>query len=34
MVVMPGGTFTGTIGGGALEWHVLACAQKMLRKRD
>ena len=31
MVVMPDGTFTGTIGGGALEWHILARAQKMLR---
>jgi xanthine dehydrogenase accessory factor len=31
MVVMPDGTFTGTIGGGALEWHILARTQKMLR---
>ncbi len=31
MVVMPDGTFTGTVGGGALEWRVLARAQKMLQ---
>lgn len=31
MVVMPDGTFTGTIGGGALEWRVLARARGMLR---
>ncbi len=34
MVVMPNGTFTGTIGGGALEWRALALAQSALRKKD
>ena len=34
LIVMPDGTFTGTIGGGALEWHVLALAQTALRKTD
>ena len=31
MVVAPDGTFTGTIGGGALEWGALAEAQALLR---
>src|SRR6476620_1936162 len=30
MVVAPDGTFTGTIGGGALEWGALAEAQAVL----
>src|SRR5688500_20319970 len=34
MVVAPNGTFTGTIGGGALEWGALAEAQALLAKRD
>ncbi|NNE21200.1 MAG: xanthine dehydrogenase accessory protein XdhC [Rhizobiales bacterium] len=34
MVVMPDGTFTGTIGGGALEWRALALAQAALRRMD
>ena len=34
MVVAPNGTFTGTIGGGALEWGALAEAQAMLARRD
>lgn len=34
MLVMPDGTFTGTIGGGALEWRALAMAQKALRSAD
>jgi len=34
MLVMPDGTFTGTIGGGALEWRALAIAQKALRAVD
>ena len=33
MIVMPDGTFTGTIGGGALEWHALARAQSALGDR-
>jgi xanthine dehydrogenase accessory factor len=32
MVVAPGGTFTGTIGGGALEWGALAEAQALLAR--
>jgi xanthine dehydrogenase accessory factor len=32
MIVMPDGTFTGTIGGGALEWRALAMAQTALRR--
>src|SRR5215210_750069 len=34
MVVAPDGTFTGTIGGGALEWGALAEAQALLGRRD
>jgi len=34
MVVAPGGAFTGTIGGGALEWGALAEAQALLAWRD
>ncbi len=34
MVVMPDGSFTGTIGGGALEWRALALAQAAMRKKD
>ena len=34
MVVAPDGTFTGTIGGGALEWGALAEAQALLTRRD
>src|SRR6185295_5393299 len=34
MVVAPNGTFTGTIGGGALEWGALAEAQALLARRD
>lgn len=34
MVVAPDGTFTGTIGGGALEWGALAEAQVLLARRD
>jgi xanthine dehydrogenase accessory factor len=34
MVVAPDGTFTGTIGGGALEWNALAQAQSLLARRD
>src|SRR5204863_9030155 len=33
MVVAPGGAFTGTIGGGALEWGALAEAQALLARR-
>src|SRR5436190_14727108 len=33
MVVAPGGAFTGTIGGGALEWGALAEAQALLTRR-
>ncbi len=33
MVVAPDGTFTGTIGGGALEWGALAEAQALLRRQ-
>ncbi len=32
MLIFPGGTFTGTIGGGALEWQALAMAQAALDK--
>src|SRR5881392_2314507 len=32
MVVRPDGGFTGTIGGGALEWIALAEAQAMLAR--
>src|SRR4051794_30087039 len=32
MVVAPDGTFTGTIGGGALEWGALAEAQALLAR--
>lgn len=32
MVVAPGGAFTGTIGGGALEWGALAEAQALLAR--
>src|SRR6185369_5838461 len=34
MVVAPNGVFTGTIGGGALEWGALAEAQALLARRD
>jgi xanthine dehydrogenase accessory factor len=34
MVVAPDGAFTGTIGGGALEWGALAEAQALLARRD
>src|SRR5436190_6147059 len=34
MVVAPDGAFTGTIGGGALEWGALAEAQVLLGRRD
>jgi xanthine dehydrogenase accessory factor len=34
MVVAPSGAFTGTIGGGALEWGALAEAQALLARRD
>jgi xanthine dehydrogenase accessory factor len=34
MVVAPDGKFTGTIGGGALEWGALAEAQALLARRD
>jgi xanthine dehydrogenase accessory factor len=34
MVVAPTGAFTGTIGGGALEWGALAEAQALLGQRD
>lgn len=34
MVVAPDGTFTGTIGGGALEWGALAEAQALLARAD
>ena len=34
MVVAPDGTFTGTIGGGALEWGALAEAQALLARRE
>src|SRR3954464_16100308 len=34
MVVAPNGAFTGTIGGGALEWGALAEAQAMLARRE
>ena len=34
MVVAPSGGFTGTIGGGALEWGALAEAQALLARRD
>jgi xanthine dehydrogenase accessory factor len=34
MVVAPNGTFTGTIGGGALEWSALAQAQGLMSRRD
>src|SRR4051812_25199643 len=34
MVVAPDGAFTGTIGGGALEWGALAEAQGLLARRD
>jgi xanthine dehydrogenase accessory factor len=34
MVVAPDGGFTGTIGGGALEWSALAEAQSLMARRD
>jgi xanthine dehydrogenase accessory factor len=34
MVVAPDGSFTGTIGGGALEWSALAEAQSLIARRD
>ena len=33
MVVAPDGSFTGTVGGGALEWSALAEAQSLLARR-
>jgi xanthine dehydrogenase accessory factor len=32
MLVLPGGGFSGTIGGGALEWQALAAAQRALER--
>jgi|HubBroStandDraft_1064217.scaffolds.fasta_scaffold20094_3 xanthine dehydrogenase accessory factor len=32
MLVLPGGRFSGTIGGGALEWQALAAAQRALER--
>lgn len=34
MIVHPDGSFTGTIGGGTLEWQALALAQGMLGRPD
>ncbi|MEO8668634.1 MAG: xanthine dehydrogenase accessory protein XdhC [Bauldia sp.] len=34
MIVNPDGTFTGTIGGGTLEWRAIALAQAMLARAD
>jgi xanthine dehydrogenase accessory factor len=34
MIVRPDAGFTGTIGGGALEWQALAGAQQLLRSGD
>src|SRR5437773_11056239 len=34
MVVAPDGRFSGTIGGGALEWMALAEAQALLARGD
>ena len=34
MVVAPTGAFSGTIGGGALEWGALAEAQALLARQD
>src|ERR1043166_2636250 len=34
MVVAPDGSFTGTIGGGALEWGALAEAQSLIARRE
>lgn len=34
MVVAPDGTFTGTIGGGGLEWAALAEAQSLIARGD
>ena len=34
MVVAPDGSFSGTIGGGALEWGALAEAQALLARQD
>lgn len=34
MVVAPDGAFTGTIGGGVLEWNALAEAQALIARRD
>lgn len=34
MIVHPDGSFTGTIGGGTLEWQALALAQGMLGRAD
>jgi xanthine dehydrogenase accessory factor len=34
MIIHPDGTFTGTIGGGTLEWQALALAQGMLGRSD
>jgi xanthine dehydrogenase accessory factor len=32
LIVLPDGTFSGTIGGGTLEWRAIALAQSMLTK--
>jgi xanthine dehydrogenase accessory factor len=34
MIVHPDGSFTGTIGGGTLEWQALALAQALLGRSD
>ena len=34
MIVNPDATFTGTIGGGTLEWQAIALAQGMLARAD
>lgn len=34
MIIGPDGSFTGTIGGGTLEWQALALAQGMLGRAD
>src|ERR1043166_6027544 len=34
MVVAPNGSFTGTIGGGALEWSALAEAQSLMARGE
>mgnify|MGYP006288888391 CR=1 FL=1 len=34
MIVLPDGSYQGTIGGGALEWRALAGAQGLIGERD